>query len=305
VSRYLDALRSNYEEPVTRIYFYWIKAIIGSLYIWKLLSRDFSNVSIWPESVLAGYPVDIYKPDYVLTTGVWPIFDISSFHFIHWVLPWPSASNLQTVQILAVLSASVFIFCSEKYTQAAAVCFYALISYLWGFVFRLGQDIDAVFLIQGSLLMFAIIPARAEDQYYRNLRFSILIVFVLYYFSSGINKVIDLSYIEWAKYDLVNINSSKHAAGLNEHYWLVPKLPLSEGELARLLNFSGALITYAVHLGAPLLLFSRSTAKIVVYWGFYSLFHFMTLFVGILFTMNFFAWMLILPIYRWTNYGKR
>jgi len=29
------------------------------------------------------------------------------------------------------------------------------------------------------------------------------------------------------------------------------------------------------------------------------------LFVGILFTMNFFAWMLILPIYRWTNYGKR
>ena len=99
MTSYLDELRRNYEESVTKAYFYWVKAVVGGLYIWKLLSRDFTSVSIWPESVLAGYPVDIYKPDYVLTTAIWPIFDVSSFHFIHWILPWPSEPYLLAVQI--------------------------------------------------------------------------------------------------------------------------------------------------------------------------------------------------------------
>lgn len=305
MSNYLDALRENYQEPVTKIYFYWVKVVIGGLYIWKLLSRDFSNISIWPEAVLVGYPIDIYKPDYVLTTGVWPLFDICSFHFIHWILPWPSASGLLVLQILALLAAMVFIFCGERHTQAAAACFYVIIAYLWGFVFRLGQDIDAVFLLQGALLMFAVIPAKGGSEYYRNLRFSILVVFVLYYFSSGVNKIIDLNYLEWMKYDLVNINHSKYMAGNDEHFLATPRLPFSDGGAATLLNIFGALITYGVHLSAPLLLFSRSTAKIVVYWSFYSLFHFMTMFVGILFAMNFFAWLLVLPVYRWVNHGER
>jgi hypothetical protein len=210
------------------------------------------------------------------------------------------------VQVLAVLAAVIFVFCGEKVTQITAACFYIMIAYLWGFVFRLGQDIDAVFLIQGTLLMFVIIPAKGGSEYYRNLRFSIIIVFVIYYFSSGVNKIVDLNYLEWVKYDLVNINSSMHAAADNEHYWGVPKLPFADAVLwAKLLNVFGALLTYGVHLSAPLLLFSRSTSKIIIYWGFYSLFHFMTIFVGIFFTMNFFAWLILLPVYRWVNHGDR
>ena len=42
------------------------------------------------------------------------------------------------------------------------------------------------------------------------------------------------------------------------------------------------------------------TKKILIAWVFYSLFHFLTIYVGILFSMNFLAWLIILPVYRWS-----
>ena len=190
------------------------------------------------------------------------------------------------------------------YSRFFAVILYVVVAYLWGFVFRLGQDIDAVFLIQSSLLMFVLLPYSKTSRYYQELRFLLLCVFVIYYFFSGLNKLIDLSYVEWLKYDLVNINRSMHMSYLNERYHYVPLFPIENALIGQILNQLGAFITYAVHLGAPLLLFSSSTRKLILYWIFYSLFHFMTIYVGIMFSMNFVAWALILPVYRLYDHEK-
>ena len=58
-------LIDNFNQPVNAVYYYWVKIILGTLYLWKLLSRGFSNVALWPKDVALGYPIDIYAPDQV------------------------------------------------------------------------------------------------------------------------------------------------------------------------------------------------------------------------------------------------
>lgn len=292
------ALAANFNEPVNSCYILWFKIIVGFLYLWKLLSRDFSNISFWPESVLSGYPIDIYKPDYILTTGIPPFFDIATFHFIHYIAPFPSQQILILLQYIAIGLSLLLIFVSPKYGRIAAILLYVVVSYLWGFVFRLGQDIDAVFLIQGSLLMYCLLPYQATTDYYRKLRFLVLCVFVIYYFFSGLNKIIDLNYLEWFEFDLVNINSSFYLRYSSENFEYVPKLPNLNDSILYALNKYGAVVTYLMHLFVPALLFSAGAKKILFYWFFYSVFHLLSSYVSILFSMNLFAWLLILPVYR-------
>ena len=71
---------------------------------------------------------------------------------------------------------------------------------------------------------------------------------------------------------------------------------LSISVLQQLFQLFRAIITYFVHFAAPLLLIGTSRLKILFYWLFYSIFHYMTMFVGIMFMMNFFAFVLLLPI---------
>ena len=151
-------LLENYNEPVNIYYVLWFKFVVGGLYLWKLLSRDFSNISFWPDSVLSGYPIDIYTSGYVLTTGVPPFFDIATFHFIHYFLPFPNSNVLSLIQLFAIALSGLLIFAPPKYSRLIAIFLYISVSYLWGFVFRLGQDIDAVFLIQASLLVYCLLP---------------------------------------------------------------------------------------------------------------------------------------------------
>ena len=274
---------------------------MGGLYLWKLLSRDFSNIALFPESVISGYPIDIYSPDWILPMAIPPFFDLTNFHFIHYFLPTPDELIFTILQNLTIFLAIVFMFANGKVSKFVGIIFYILISYLWGFVFRLGQEIDAVFLLQGTLFVYCILPYEKNNQYYRKLRFLTLIVFVIYYFSSGLNKFIDLSYSEWLRYELTNINSSKVLAHLNENYLYVPEFPIQNENFKMILSKFGAPLSYIVHMLSPLLLLTSDIKKISVYWFFYTLFHFMTIYVGILFMMNFFAWLLIIPIYSLTK----
>ena len=289
----------NYNEPVNKYYFYWFKFILGSLYLWKLLSRDFSNLAFWPQDVISGYPIDIYSHDYLLSTGVPILFDLTNFHFIHYFIPYPTELVFQVLQNLAIIFSIFFIFSNEKISRYIAIIFYILISYLWGFIFRLGQEIDAVFLLQGSLLIFALLSYSESNTYYKKIRFLTIVVFVIYYFTSGLNKFIDLSYAQWFEFDLININKSLRLLYINENFLYIPKFPIDSSTIQFILNYFGAFITYVLHITCPLLLCTSSTKKIFFYWIFYSIFHYLTIYVGILFMMNFFAWLLILPIYKW------
>ncbi len=296
----IQLIEKNYHEPVNFYYVYWFKLIIGILYIWKLLSRDFSNIALWPVSVISGYPIDIYNPDYILFFAIPPFFDLVTFHFIHYFFSFPSEATLSLLQYVAIAMSILLIFSSLRYSRALAIFLYIIVSYLWGFVFRLGQDIDAVFLVQSLLLVYAILPFEKSLEYCKKLRFLALLVFVIYYFFSGMNKIIDLSYLDWFKYDLININSSFHLKYLEENVRYTPKLKeIFREEFFVITNFIGPAFTYLIHLFSPLLLVYSDTKKILLYWLFYSIFHFFTMYVGILFTMNIFAWLIILPVYKW------
>ena len=301
----LRLLIKNFNEPVNFFYIMWFKFVIGSLYLWKLLSRDFSNIAFWPDKLLSGYPIDIYTPDYTLTTGIPPFFDIVTFHFIHYVIPFPNQQLFGWIQFFAIAASSLLIFVSPKYGRITGIFLYVLVAYLWGFIFRLGQDIDAVFLIQGSLLVYCLLPYKATIDYYRKVRFLVISIFVIYYFFSGLNKIIDLNYLEWFEFDLVNINSSFHLRYLNENFEYVPKLPELSNFTSYFINRFGASITYVGHLLVPILLFSSSTKKILLYWIFYSIFHLATSYVSILFSMNLLAWLLILPVYRLAYFNEK
>ncbi|WP_435166723.1 hypothetical protein [Candidatus Pelagibacter bacterium nBUS_28] len=292
---------NNYNSPINFYFVYWFKFIIGILYLWKLLSRDFSNIALWPVSVISGYPVDIYHPDYLLFMGIAPFFDLVTFHFIHYFISYPSEGIFSLLQNIAIFLSILLIFSPLRYSRITAIFLYFVVSYLWGFVFRLGQEIDAVFLIQSSLLVYALLPFENSFEYCKKLRFLALVVFVIYYFFSGLNKIVDLSYVEWFKFDLVNINSSFHLKYLLENLRYTPELPsfTKNGLFYYILNDIGSAITYIVHLLFPLLLLYSDTKKILIAWFFYTMFHFLTIYVGILFSMNFLAWLIILPVYRW------
>jgi len=300
-------MKENFYEPVDETYFFWWKFWLGGLFIWKLLSRDFSNIALWPASVISGYPVDIYNPnDYVQLTAIPPFFDLVTGHFVHWIVPFPSAYILGLVQTSAVIFAISFVCSPTRYSRLIGIIFYLHITYLWGFVYRLGQDIDAVFLLQGTLFIFCFLRFKGNKNYFREVRFSTLCIFVMYYFFSGFNKLIDLNYHQWFQFDIIEYNRMMVFAMNQDYYAYLPSLPENLETLKGLITIFGAAITYAVHLACPLLLLSSSTKKILFYWSFYSLFHFLTMYVTILFQMNFFAWLLVIPVYKLRQrYGLR
>jgi len=293
----LKKIVDKFEERQPDAVVWQIKVICAVVLVYKLLSRDFSNLGLWPESVLLGYPVDIYPPNYILLTAIPPIFDLISFHFIHWFVPIPNISQFYVLQHTLIIAAVALAISPLRYTRMIAVVVYVLCMYLWGFIYRAGQDIDAMFLLQGCFLVLAMIPRAGNERNYSGYVYSsVLLVFVFYYFFSGVNKVIDLSVLEWFQYSLFDINASKLLAAqeLNYHAVSVVEAP---GWLLNLASFIGAAITYVVHLAAPLIFMHRSRGKLIFYWCFYSVFHVMSSLVGILFAANLLVWLAIIPIF--------
>ena len=301
MDRYYKTILTAFRQPMPEFQVWQIKVVLALILIYKLLSRDFSSLALWPESVLWGYPVDIYSPDYINVTAVPPIFDLVTFHFIHYLLPIPSEFGFNLIQYILIFLALILAISPLRFTRLVACVTYVLCVYLWGFVYRGGQEIDAMFLIQGALLVLAVIPMRVTYSYSGYVYSSVLLIFIIYYFFSGLNKLIDLDLVQFFQYELVNISTAKHLASVLEGYHYVPSLK-NISDLAWLISFFGVTLTYAIHITAPLLFFKRSRSKLVFYWFFYSLFHFLTAFVGIVFTANMLAWLMLLPV---RNNGRK
>lgn len=295
MDRFYKNILCAFRQPMPEFQVWQIKVVIALILVYKLLSRDFSNFALWPASVLLGYPVDIYTPDYIQITGIPPLFDLVTFHFIHYLVPLPTEFAFNLLQYSLIFLAIVLAITPLRHTRLIACITYILCVYLWGFVYRGGQEIDAMFLIQGALLILAIVPKKETYSYSGYIYSGVLLVFIIYYFFSGLNKLIDLDLIQFFQYELTNINTSKHLASTLEGYHYVPMLKVST-ELGWLISIFGAALTYAIHITAPLLFFNRTRSKLLFYWFFYSLFHFLTAFVGILFTANMLAWLMLFPI---------
>lgn len=281
------------------------RIIVCTFFIWKLLSRDFGFFGTLPEEVFYFYPVQIYAvKSGPLLTGLPIIQELLTFHWIHWFLPHPGLPLMRLVQGVAVASLICLAVFGRGKRKLILFATYALLIYLWGYLFLLGQDIDAIDLYFGMLLALAI--GRYEDVPIWKLRqlygrhksaeggrsmSNLVLVFVFYYFASGIKKLTDISLSEWFQYDLVGqveqhtIRSAHSTLNTIDLFQHIHGLDF--------LNYVGPPLVYISHLIVPMVFFKRKL--ILKFFIFYCVFHIMTFGVGISFTGYILVWAVIFP----------
>lgn len=88
--------------------------------------------------------------------------------------------------------------------------------YLWGFLARSGSDIDAFTLPICIAIAYTFannpdrltlqskkLAAHATSKESGQLFSAFLMIFIIYYFTSGLNKLIHISILDWFTYDLI------------------------------------------------------------------------------------------------------
>lgn len=214
---------------------------------------------------------------------------------------------LLSIDWLAFCACLLVIFFGRGPKRVFALSAYILLSYLWGFVWRSGGEIDAVFVPFQVALVYcffrepeALTLSRRSDAGTLSPEngwfFSmVLLVFIGNYFYSGINKIVDIPIWEWFQYDLVGEiaqEGDKIAAG---YYASV----LPGVQFARNWTFLNPIIVpfaYFMELSIPVIYFWRRL--IPVYMLYFIFFHIMTWAVAILFFGNILVWFCLLPVQR-------
>ncbi len=291
---------SNKKE--TNINSKWLINITSGFFIWKLLSRDFVIFSYLPSWAMERSPAFVYNPEqayYILDFGIF--LKIASFHFIHYFVEYPDAYVLEMVRYICILSFVLIILFGRGPRRIFAICAYVSVMYLWGFIFKSGQEIDAMFLPMG--ILFCYMFSNFNEKYNKQnlLRktkdssifiYSCLMIFVIYYFGSGINKLTDIPLSEWFQYDLYG--QIEHAV-LSQQLGADRFVPEIFHKFVDY-NFNnvgliftlGVPIIYLFHLLAPIIILK--TNYLIYTFLFYAVFHFLAFGVGISFTANILIW---------------
>ena len=307
MDRLLSAFNQSYYQPQPNIDILVARLFVCFLFAWKLLSRNFDFYGFVPSDV-ALFPSQVYSAESIkLWTGNWFTTDILTFHFIHYVIPYFGPSTLSAIQFFALLFVIAYAFVGDRFGKWLAISVYILLIYLWGYIFRMGQEVDAISLYFGMLLTLIVSPSRSPALWQVNrsnvslhtetdgvTKSNLILVFVFYYFGSGLNKITDISPAGWLDYDLVSAiqlavlqaeHSTQHIPEFFHHV-----LPL--GDFGKLFP----VIVYASHLMIPLCFFYRGA--LFGSFLFYAAFHIMTFGVGISFTAYIFVWACILPAHK-------
>ncbi|WP_439810714.1 hypothetical protein QCN28_15710 [Bordetella bronchiseptica] len=303
IDRYLKVFRT----PVAEVDASFARWVIYGYFIYKLLSRDFSTFGEIPRFLLDLYPVDVYGKSFLALMGTQVVTDLATFHWIHWVLPFPSSGQLQFVQWLATGFCVATCLLGRGPFRIFAIGSYVLLMYLWGFMFRSGSDIDAVFLGLSSALFYCFSshkecltiwrPAGNRQRTVEAGWFysAMIMCFVIYYLASGINKLIDISVVDWFTYDLIQsieLELDRQKAG---YFKQIPELfEFLRGQYW--INYIGVPLVYLSHLATPMMFYDRRL--IPAFWVFYVTFHAMAWGIGILFFGNFILWLAFLPVHR-------
>ena len=299
-------------RPVTDMYLKWFRFVLYGSLIYKLLSRDFSNFGYYPEFLLDLYPADVYGiNDYrVLAVGWW--VDLWSFHWLHWFLPFPDPETFRVFHISAIVLCGFTIFFGQSTRLGRGLPLLAtfVLFYLWGFLWRSASDIDSVFLIFQLCFVYSIFPLRDRRLFSsarnreccperRLVMACVLIVFVGFYFPSGINKLTDISLIEWFTYDLSQEMLDLHLAQTLGYYYYAPDF--FKYVSASFIDFVGPPIVYLSHFLSVLLLYKRRMVS--KFLQFYWTFHIFTWLVGINFLGTMLGWLTLIPVDRLGSSG--
>lgn len=287
----------------------WIRFVIFLVFAYKLLSRDFSVMAFAPDFLLELYPTDLFAArDDFLMLGYKPIVDLATFHWVHWILPLPDKSLLALIQNTVLALCILVAFLGRGPMNILAIATYCGLTYLFGYLWRAGHDVDAVFITLQIALIYCFtrhsevtLFQRPNQTHSKDAGWFIsmtIFCFVSYYFLSGFNKLTDIAFVDWFRYGLVNEIMSTHdrlVAGT--HFSSPDFFKYFEGQ--NWVDYLGVPAVYFSHLAIPLMYFRRH--QIANYFMFYLVFHFMTWGVGILFFGIILTWFTLIPISRIFN----
>ncbi len=309
---YLFEVKSIF-SPISELRLHYIRIFICLFFVYKILSRDFSVFELFEKSNLSLYPKDMYPMDrafYLFTPDF--LTDLVTFHWIHWFVPIKNEAWINFAQYATVIFLILFAIVGPGPRRSFGVISISLIFYLWGFLWKNGQDIDAIFIPMQIVLLLAVSHPKntsllITSNYSRESKDggviigSIVIIFVCYYFGSGLNKLIDVPVHRWFSYELSQEILRARVRSDLGYFVQAPKffsfmttVPWTDSILVP--------ITYLSHLSMPLILVHRKwVVKASV---FYISFHLMTWSIGILFFGMILMWLVFLPIDRLV-FGKK
>ena len=307
IGRGFDAFVKTFNTPGYDFDVNIIRVVVAGFFIWKLLSRDFSFYGNVPDGVFPFYPINIYNIDnYVLLTGLPILSELATFHWIHWIIPRPDAMGFKIIQFITIgLLVCLLIFGRGPRNIVPILC-YSFLIYLWGYLFLGAHEVDAVLLYFGGLLILCFAPYKDRPVWRlgkligqapsvetgRTVSLYFLL-FVFYYFASGVNKLTDISLVDWFNYDLIQ-SMEVYSIRAEFSTTLVPEIfeflfPYT------FMNFIGPPFIYLSHLIVPLVFFSRKT--VFKFFCVYAAFHFLAFGVGISFTGYIPVWLFLFPHY--------
>jgi hypothetical protein len=301
------AYLKKYDTPHNDFHINLVRIFVGLFFAWKVMSRDFGFMGIVPSDFFYYYPIELYHPEnIVLVTGVPILMELVTFHWIHWFTGFPSETVLNWLQfLLAGFGVAMAVFGRGAY-RALAIAAYVLATYLWGFIFLSGQEIDSVMIYFGMLLVLCLVDyddrpvwrlgglAHKPANVAAGRAFSaILLVFVLYYGLSGYNKIADLSIADWFRYNLVqDIEVTLRRQELGNYFGAAfPSLFAPLVGHTRL-NYILVPLVYISHISVFYMFFKRR--HILKFALFYTGFHFVTSSVSITFTGYMIVWWILL-----------
>jgi len=308
----LERFNEKLYEPAPASFIGWSRIVILTFLLYKFLSRDFSIFGILPIELAVAYPTNVFDPldAYVLLGFKWFV-DLCTFHWIHWFVSFPSEVVLYYVQLFLELMLAVALLFGGGYKKLNYLVIYILGMYLLGFLFRMGADIDEIFIqMQIVLLLFLFRGKESYILFFKQqnpLNYSkengwffsmVLLIFIAYYFLAGVTKVIDISLLDWGRCELsklIELNQIKLALGDDRGVFFLRDFFVENSWL----DIPGTVIVYLEHLMIPLLFFRREYIPFV--WFIYFLFHLTSLTINLFFTGVFLSWLVFLPVYRFSQ----
>lgn len=296
------------EKPI--VYIFYARALLFAFFIWKLLSRDYRLFTFGSDNVLNVYSVDTFTAyqNYTFMGRGW-LVDLVNFHWLHWFLPLPNYQIMEVIYFSTIVVCAVNIIVGRGKFNVFSIAAFCLLTYLWGFNWRTGADVDAIFIpLQASLVMTLF--RGADNPVWRKECFSrrldseagflysmMLIVFIGYYQLSGFNKLIDVSLYQWFAYDLFTQLVDRQYYALAGWHVAINPIPLRIASYlpAWLVDLSVSLV-YLSHLTTFLMFFNRHLIAKFMY--FYWTFHFVSTGLAIWFSGLLVFWLIFLPIWR-------
>jgi hypothetical protein len=287
----------------------WVSVrILTFLYVsYKLMSKDFSIFGFAPSKILSIYPHEVYPWEGGLCLlGVPWVVDLASFHWIHWLVPFPNIQGLEIIQHVAILLCLLVVFFGKGPKHLFPILAFICISYLWGFVWRSGSELDDIFIALQVILLYclfkekdALVLQPNRESVYKKSKENgwfysmVILVFCTYYFYAGINKLTDINFLQWVEYDLAGMIGV--ASAMYHHGYHIEVLaPLQFLKDLPIINYTLVPLIYIAELLIPLMFFYRKWIPLFIL--IFTTFHLTTWAVGILFFGNFVMWLTLIPL---------